>query len=35
MRRDTPMHFGGPTTADVPLSEVANWAEHDWVAVEE
>lgn len=30
MVRDTPMHPGGPTTADVPESEIGSWAAADW-----
>lgn len=34
MRRNEPMHPGGPVTADVALSEVANWREHGWMECE-
>lgn len=30
MVRDTPMHPGGPTTADVPETEIGSWAMADW-----
>lgn len=30
MVRETPLRPGGATTADVPESEVAQWAMYDW-----
>lgn len=30
MVRDEPAYPGGPTSADVHLDEVANWAAHGW-----
>lgn len=30
MYRETPMHPGGPTTAEVPESELGSWAMADW-----
>lgn len=30
MVRETPLRPGGATTADVPESDVALWAMHDW-----
>lgn len=30
MRRDAPLHEGGPTTADVHPDEVEEWMRHDW-----
>lgn len=34
MHRTSPMHKGGPTTADVHPREVENWKLHGWAVKE-